>query len=124
MGKKDIEAAEARWQEAFNGGDASGVAVTYTDNARLLAPGMDIIQGRAAIEEFCKGFIATGAQLKFDLIDVRETGDIAIAVGKYHMTIPGAPDDDGKYIEVWQRQSDGNWQIVDDIFNSSVAPPA
>jgi uncharacterized protein (TIGR02246 family) len=124
MSRKDVESGERAWLAAFNGGDAAGVRAIYAENARLLPPGADTLQGHDALEEFIKGFIATGAKLEFELIDVHERDDLCVSVGKYRMTIPGAPDDHGKFIEVWARQDDGDWRIVDDIFNSSIAPPA
>jgi uncharacterized protein (TIGR02246 family) len=124
MARRDVEAGEKAWLAAFNGGDASGVASTYTDNARLMAPNMDTLEGRAAIEDFIKGFVATGAKLEFDVVDVHDGGAICVSVGTYRMTIPGEPDDRGKYIEVWARQPDGSWRIRDDIFNSSMPVPA
>ncbi|MEY2434301.1 MAG: hypothetical protein QOC92_4026 [Acidimicrobiaceae bacterium] len=126
MSKKAIEAAEKKWLEAFNGGDASGVANTYTADARLMPPNADIVEGRSDIEGFVKGFVATGAQLKFNLLTVHETPDLCVAVGRYEMDIPtpdGPQKDSGKYIEVFAKQSDGSWLIVDDIFNSSVPAP-
>jgi uncharacterized protein (TIGR02246 family) len=126
MSKNDIDAAEKQWMTAFNGGDASAVANIYTTDARLMAPNADIIEGRSDIEGFVKGFVATGAQIKFDLITVHETPELAVAVGRYEMDIPtpdGPQKDNGKYIEVWAKQSDGSWLIQEDIFNSSVPAP-
>ena len=120
MGKQDIEARESDWLSAFNGGDAAGVANIYATDARLLPPGAPAIVGRDAIEGFVKEFVATGAKLTFNLLTVHESGDLCAAVGEFDMKIPGAPDDQGKYIEVWRRQGDGSWLIVDDIFNSSL----
>ena len=128
MSRSTIEAGERDWLSAFNGGDASGVAQRYTSDARLMPPNADIIEGRGAIEGFVKDFVATGAQLTFDLLAVHESADMCAAVGTYEMTIPipgGEPQKDlGKYIEVWTRQSDGSWLIADDIFNSSVPAPS
>ena len=124
MSKQDIEGRERDWLSAFNGGDASGVANIYTSDARLMPPGAPIIAGRDAIEGFVKEFVTTGAQLNFSLLTVHDAGDLCAAVGEYDMKIPGAPDDQGKFIEIWRRQGDGTWLIVDDIFNSSVAPPS
>lgn len=124
MTRRDVESGEQAWLEAFNVGDAARVAAMYTEDARLLPPNADILAGRPAIEPFLKGFIATGAKLVFDLLDVHETDELCVSIGTYQMTIPGAPDDRGKFIEVWQRQGDGSWRIVDDIFNSSVPAPA
>jgi uncharacterized protein (TIGR02246 family) len=126
MSKKNIEAAEKNWLEAFNGGDASGVANRYTTDARFMPPNSDIVEGRSDIEGFVKGFVATGAQLKFNLLTVHETPELCVAVGRYEMDIPtpdGPQKDHGKYIEVFAKQSDGSWLIVDDIFNSSVPAP-
>ena len=68
MSKKDIEAAEQQWLNAFNGGDAAGVAQQYEEQARLMPPNLDILEGRGAIEAFCKEFVATGAQVAFRLL--------------------------------------------------------
>ena len=128
MSRKDIEAGEQKWLKAFNGGDAAGVAQRYTQNARLMPPNSEILEGRDAIEAFSKEFVATGAQLSFSLLTVHESPDVCAAVGTYEMTIPvpgGEPQQDlGKYIEVWTRQSDGSWLIADDIFNSSLPAPS
>jgi len=122
MAKHDIEARERDWLSAFNGGDASGVATMYSTDARLLPPGAPVIAGREAIEGFVKEFVSTGAKLSFDLLTVHESGDLCVAVGEFDMQIPGAADDHGKYVEVWRRDGDGTWLIVDDMFNSSLPP--
>ena len=127
MSRKEIDAQEQRWQQAFNGGDATAVAALYSEKARLLPPNFEIVEGRPAIEGFVKEFVATGAQITFDLITVHETAELCAAVGRYTMQIPvpgGEPQQDrGKYIELWAKQSDGSWLIVDDIFNSSLPAP-
>lgn len=123
MSRADVERGEQTWLDAFNRGDAAGVAANYTPEARLMAPNMETVQGRDALEAFCKEFIATGAKLSFDLLTVHESGDLSVAVGSYTMDIPGGPAENGKYIEVWKEQDGGSWKIVDDIFNSSDPVP-
>jgi len=123
MSRQNVEAGEKQWQEAFNGGDAAGVAGMYEEGARLMAPNAPIVEGRAQIEAFTKEFVQTGAQLGFSLLTVHESPEMCASVGRYEMTIPGAPNDNGKFIEIWRRQSDGSWLIADDIFNSDNPPP-
>jgi ketosteroid isomerase-like protein len=124
MSKKDVQAGEKRWLDAFNSGDAAGVVAQYEPAGRLMAPNAPIMQGADAMEPFVKGFVASGAQLAFTLLAVHESPDMCAAVGQYEMTIPvpgGEPQhDSGKFIEVWRRQSDGSWKLADDIFNSSL----
>jgi len=128
MSRRDVEQGEQRWLKAFNGGDASGVAQIYRQDARLMPPNSDIVEGRSGIEGFVKEFVTTGAQLSFELLEVRETPDLCASIGLYEMTIPvpgGEPQKDrGKFIELWASQSDGSWLIAEDIFNSSLPAPA
>jgi uncharacterized protein (TIGR02246 family) len=127
MSRADVEAGEKLWLQAMNGGDAAGVAARYEPDARLGAPNLETLHGRAAIEAFCKEFIAVGAALSFELVDVYGSDDISVAVGEYELVVhpEGAEPqrDRGKYIEVWRRQPDGSWLIADDIFNSSLPAP-
>jgi uncharacterized protein (TIGR02246 family) len=120
MSKKDTEAREAEWLTAFNAGDASGVAQIYAQDGRILPPNSPIVDGRAAIEGFLKEFVASKAQLSFSRVTVHESADLCAAAGEYELEIPGAPTDSGKFVEVWRKDADGSWLIVDDIFNSSL----
>jgi uncharacterized protein (TIGR02246 family) len=54
MTRQDIQAREREFVEAFNRGDASGVARLFTEDGRVLPPNADAVQGRANIEAFFK----------------------------------------------------------------------
>ena len=75
MSRQDVETGEQKWLEAFNSGDASGVAAGYTENARILPPNADIVEGRPALEGFAKEFIQMGAKLSFKLLTIHESPD-------------------------------------------------
>ena len=127
MSRQDVEAGEKKWLEAFNGGDASGVAQRYAEDGRLMPPNSDTLQGRSAIEPFIKEFLQMKAKLSFKLVDLHDAGDTCVAIGQYEMEFEppdiGPQKDSGKFIEVWKRQPDGSWLIADDIFNSSLPAP-
>lgn len=62
-------------------------------------------------------------------VEVSSAGDMGYTVGAYKLTIHDAQGkpvtDRGKYVTVWQKQLDGTWKVVADIFNSDLpAPPA
>ncbi len=126
MSRQDIENGEKQWLEAFNAGDAAGVVAMYSPDARLLAPNTELVQGTDAMVPFVQGFIDTGVKLAFTSLAVHEAPDLCASVGRYDMTAPdGTSVDRGKFVEVWAKQRDGQWRIVDDIFNSDLpAPPA
>jgi uncharacterized protein (TIGR02246 family) len=128
MNKAEIDAVHARWLEAFNGGDAAGVAACYTEDARFMPPNLETITGRAGIEAFVKEFIAANAHLDFEQVALHDTGDLGVFVGRYELDVrPDGADpqhDSGKFIEVWTRQPDGSWLMVDDIFNSRLPLPS
>ena len=60
--------------------------------------------------------------------EVQATGDWAFERGRYEITLApkagDAPmDDTGKYITIYQRQSNGSWKIARDIWNSDQPLP-
>ena len=110
---------------AMRRGDALALASFYTEDAMVLAPGRDILNGAPAIREYWQQAvksIATGLEITTQ--EVTDLGGTAIEVGTYVLKdSAGTTLDHGKFIVVW-KQVDGEWRLHRDIFNSSVPPPA
>ena len=120
--RKAIEANLKLFVEAYNKGDAAGVANIYSVNAKLLPPNGTIVEGRQNIQAFWASAIGAGSKLtSLTTVDVTTAGNFAIETGKYVSTVPvtggGTSTDEGKYVVVWQRQG-RSWTIWRDIFNS------
>jgi len=123
-----IEAGSAKWMEAFNRGDAAGTAALYTDDAAVLAPNSEMIQGRPGIQDLWSGAIQMGLKdVSLTTVDVGGSGETAYEIGKYSLKIQPtgkqAMTDSGKYVVVWKRQNDGTWKLQADIWNSSMPAP-
>jgi len=121
--KDDIRAVDDAYEKAVANQDISAVVELYTSDARLLAPGAPLVQGRDAIKMILQGFIDAGAQsLELNTVELDDHGDVAIEVGTYKLGIAppeGEPITDvGKYLQVFKSQSDGSFQIAYDAFNS------
>lgn len=117
-----IEAASAAFAEAFNAGDAEAVAAMYTEDALVLPPGKEPIEGRAAIQADLAADLAgmEGMVLTFETTEIQAAHGHALEVGGF--TLEGADGshvDHGKYIAIWKNTDDG-WKIARDIWNSSM----
>jgi uncharacterized protein (TIGR02246 family) len=124
-----IRAVDTDWAKAATSGNGEAIAALYTDDATLLPPGEPIVKGEAAKKywvEFGNGF---SGPTELNTAKVEGSGNLAYAVGTYRMALTPKkagskplPVDEGKYIEVLQRQDDGSWKILHDIWNPN-APP-
>ena len=121
-----IEAANARFLDAFKRGDKAGLVANYTEDAILMMANEEAWRGRGGIE---KGFAGLLSQVSFKdgatkTEDVMLAGDLAAETGTFWWTLQpkaGAEiKDKGKYLTVWKRQPDGSWKIVRDINNSDL----
>lgn len=127
--RQALEQIDRRWEQAFNRGDAEGVAALYTDDGFLLAPNSQIARGRQSIQQQLQGFIDAGLKnIQFTTVDVGVSGDLAYEVGRYSLDVhpQGAQQavrDEGKYVIVARRQPDGTWKLAADIFNTSQPAP-
>jgi ketosteroid isomerase-like protein len=117
-----IDRTHRAFCDALAAGDATAIAAVYTADARLLAPGSDLLEGAGAIADFWRAGIAAGIRCaELQTLSVDEHDGLAIEVGRYKLAIePAGCDrviDSGKYVVI-HRQVDGGWQWDLDIFNS------
>ena len=118
-----IEAANARFSDAFARGGAKALSAMYTSDAIAFPPDSEMIRGNEAIGEFWKATRDGGVQsAALTTIDVGRSGDVAYEVGKVSLTIQSAGKEPttamAKYVVVWKRQADGSWKLHRDIWNS------
>ncbi len=114
---------------ALDAGDANTWATCFTDDAVQMPPHFGANAGKAAIQSWSTGFLKMFAcRFSLSVEEVRDAGDWAFERGRYKITLtPRAGgesvDDIGKYITIYQRQSDGSWKIARDIWNSDLPLP-
>jgi ketosteroid isomerase-like protein len=98
----------------------SMAAAMFADNGTLMPPNQPLLQGRAAIRAFIKGYPPM-RHFTASAVDINGRADLAYVRGTYQISFMSGADDHGKYLEVLRRQNDGRWLVIADIFNSDVA---
>lgn len=126
--RKSIEEVNAKFVEAFKQGDATAVAALYTEDATLLPPNSDLVQGKEGIQQFWNGAMQMGVtDVSLTIVDLNGSGNLVYEIGRYSLTIqPEGQEvmkDSGKYIVVWKQQEDGTWKLHADIWNTSMPIP-
>lgn len=124
-----VRALDTKFMTAANAGDAAAVAALYAPDATLLPPDMRLARGPDAIKQTFAGMMAqASAQLELTSTKVDGRQDLAYALGTYRLVLTpktaGAkplPTENGKFIVVSERQKDGSWRIVADIWNRDAA---
>ncbi|WP_207432033.1 YybH family protein [Sabulibacter ruber] len=105
---------------AYNRGDATGLAALYTPTAVLMPAGFETVRGREAIAQFWQGAMDAGIKsIILDTVEVEQLEQTAIELGHYTLLgDAGQPMDQGKYMVVWKREN-GDWKLQKDIWNST-----
>ena len=122
--KEAIQKLNDEWAAAFNKGDADAVAALYTADAYVLPPGAPMVKGRADIQKFWADAMQHHGDIKLTTLDVKPLGpDAAREIGTAVLSTKGAnPQDEAlKYAVVWQRE-DGQWKLLQDIWNMDKSP--
>jgi uncharacterized protein (TIGR02246 family) len=118
----DIDQGRSAFAAALRRGDAAAAASIYADDATLLAPAVDFVRGRSAIERFWQTGVETGiTEVDLVAIDVQQSGDLAFEVGRYALSVApesGSPViDRGRYLIVHRIEADGHWRRIAEMFS-------
>jgi len=118
----ELAAKAEEWMALFNAGDMDGLMDLYTEDARLLPPNAEMVQGHEAIRADFAAMKEAGLSGSLVTVEAMTAADVGYRLGTYTLTAPdGSEADRGKYIETW-RLIDGEWKIVNDIYNSDLEP--
>jgi ketosteroid isomerase-like protein len=110
--------------KAANEADAAGWASVYAHDAIVLRPHAPAVQGREAIQQWL-ATLPPISNAKGEGLEIVGYGDLAYLRGTYTMTfsIPGAPapiDEQGKFLQIYRKQSDDSWKMTREIYNSDL----
>jgi uncharacterized protein (TIGR02246 family) len=118
-----IEAGNLKFGEAVRKGDAAAIAALYSEDATVLPPDSEMVQGKQAIQAFWDGGLKSGIKdAVLTTVSVAAAGDYAYEIGKAKLTIQPSGQDvmeqAAKYVVVWKKSAAGSWQLHVDIWNS------
>jgi ketosteroid isomerase-like protein len=122
---------DAEWAKAAAAKDVERTIAYYSDEAIVFPPNATSAATKEAIRNGWKemfatpGFVITWQPIR---VQVGKSGEMAWVGGTYESTMndaSGKPiNDRGKYLEVWEKQTDGNWKCAADMWNSDLATSA
>ncbi len=122
---------DAQWAKAAAAKDVEQTIGYYSDDAIVLPPNATGAATKEAIRNVWKDMFASPSLViswQPTRVQVGKSGEMAWVRGRYELTMndaSGKPiDDRGKYLEVWEKQTDGNWKCAADMWNSDLAASA
>jgi ketosteroid isomerase-like protein len=119
---------DAQWSKAAAAKDLERTVAYYSEDAIVLPPNATPAATKETIRDVWKDVLATPGLVitwKPTKVKLGSSGEMAWVSGTYELTMndpSGKPTNDrGKYLEVWEKQPDGNWRCAADIWNSDLA---
>ena len=117
----EIRTLVQQFEKAAAAKDSRAIAALYAESATLLPPGMPPIKGRQNIQTFWQGFLDAGASdARITQNAIRGAEPFFYDIGQYSAMMPqptgGTAPGTGRYLVVWERQSDGTLKIAADMF--------
>lgn len=127
-----LDEKNTAFEQAMLAGNVDGLIVDYAPDAVVQPPMMPASSGTESIRALYADMVAESAPSGFDIVSdnvtVAESGELAYETG--HYTVAGqTPDgetweDQGKYMTVWKKSAEGQWQTVALSWSPNAAPPA
>jgi len=122
--KESIIKQNKMYEKFYNSGEVEDLVMLHSQDAVIMPPNVDFMVGREAISKSLTDEISSGAcDIKFVDREIRIFGNLAFNEGTYSLNIKSndkiIDNDYGKYLVIWEKQSDGKWLMLKDIWNSN-----
>jgi ketosteroid isomerase-like protein len=123
--RKRLLERDAEWAALASGGkEVERILSFWTDDARVLAPGLPAFSGKPALRSYVEGALALpGFHISWTTSEANLSpdGQLAYLLSRNSVTMTG-PDGKpvtttGRAVTVWRREPDGNWRCAVDIWN-------
>jgi len=126
---KGIAEFNRQYLAAINGGDAQALGRLTTDDHMMISSGGAPMVGRERmVEAMTRGFQTTNLEEHWMPEETVISGDLAYQRGTF--TVLATPKAGGatrktagNFLRIYRRLPDGSWNMVRDVFNSSMPPP-
>ena len=122
---------DVEWAKAAAAKDIEQTIGYYSNDAVVLPPNATGAATKEAIRSVWKELLATpGLTISWKpaRVQLAKSGDMGWVSGTYELMMndaSGKPiNDRGKDLEVWEKQTDGNWRCRAAMWNSDLAAPA
>jgi len=122
---------DAQWAKAAAAKDLEQTIGFYSADAIVFPPNATSAATKEAVRNVWKDMFASpglAITWKPTKVQLAKSGDMGLVSGTYELTMndaSGKPiNDRGKYLEVWEKQSDENWRCRADMWNSDLAASA
>ena len=116
------------WTDAWSTADLEKIVSVYAADSVRIPPNEAAEEGKDAIRaSFLKMLDEYTVEPTIDIVDLRVSGDLAYVRSAYSVTLTPKEDgdplrDSGSWVVVFQRQPDGAWRVISDIWNSDNPP--
>ncbi len=125
-----IRDSEATWVKEFAAKDVDKTTAHYQDDASSMIPNMKLFAGKDAIRAGMKdefGDPKFALDMHTAKVEVSKGSDMAYSQGTYTYTgtdpkTKKAMTETGNYVEVYKKQADGSWKVVEDIASDDALP--
>ena len=129
--ERTLRDLDDQWAKAAAAKDVEQTIAYYSDDAIVLPPNATRAATKEAVRNVWKEMFASPGLVitwKPTKVQLAKSGDMGWVSGTYELTMNdtnGKPiNDRGKYLEVWEKQTDGNWKCRADMWNSDLASSA
>ena len=130
-GERILRDLDAQWSKAAAAKDLEQTVAFYSDDAIVLPPNATRAATKETVRNVWKDVLAAPGLViswKPSKVKLGHNGAMAWVSGTYELIMndaSGKPiNDRGKYLEVWEKQADGNWKCAADMWNSDLAVSA